>query len=57
MLLVRVPFFTSLTHVPEGILGSNGPRQCVLKHFEKPKFKILSFLAFQVSSGMYPVHL
>ena len=38
-------------------LLEDGPRQCILKHFEKPKFKILSFLAFQVSSGVYPVHL
>ena len=38
-------------------LLERGPRQYALKHFEKPKFKILSFSVFQISSGMYPVHL
>ena len=42
----------SITQVPDGIFFCS-PRQCFLKHFKKPKFKILSFLVFQISSDMF----
>ena len=43
-----MPFF----HLwPDGFLFW-GLKQCVLKHFKKPKLKILSFLVFQISSDM-----
>ena len=49
--LFRVVFPWSLhliTQVPDGFFWR--PRQCVLKHFNKPKFKISSFLVIQFSS-------
>ena len=42
----------SITQVPDGIFFCS-PRQCFLKHFKKQKFKILSFLVFQISSDMF----
>ena len=45
--LVRVTFFQS----PRSqMVFFWRPRQCVLKHFNKPKFKISSFLVIQISS-------
>ena len=50
MPLVRVPFFTQPGPI-RGPFLKESPRQCVLKHSKKLKFKISSFLAFQISSG------
>ena len=43
--------FFSITQVPDGVLFWSAKKH-VLKHFKKLKFKILSFLVFQISSDM-----